>query len=331
VAEYEKNRAEAIERKANKEDMPRSNRAQRVSMVRAARNRACATARWSEISASACNEPAPVTDDPNDQVQVDYHAQALTVEQQRQKNIDAATKTLPVTADRPLPDKNGAIVTPTQRCTSATRTGAHCKARTTIGQYCWIHLQQHESLRVKASSIPGIGRGLFATKFIKSGDKIAQYSGDLVPITDEYDETKGSMYVLEINSELLVCAARTNAGVGRWANDARNSRNSDNAYFCCDQRSKTACIKATRDIEKDEEIFVPYSDEFWIPRPESRIQRRLRIRAARHMRAGPARGGAIKSKRARKTGVRVDDQEEVNLVFQDVIQLITKIGAWARA
>jgi hypothetical protein len=334
LIEYEKKRADEVDRRANKTDMPHSNRDQRVSMVQAARNRVCETARWAERSVPACYEPASEDIDPNDHHQPEHRAQALTVAQQRKKNIEAATLTLPVAPDRPLPDKDGAIKMPTQRCTSDTKRGGHCKARTTIGQYCWVHLAQHEGLRVRTSTIPGVGRGLFASADIKKGATIARYSGDLVEITDEYDETKGSSYVLEINSELLVCAARTNAGVGRWANDARNSDNSDNAKFVCDQVAKKATIRATRDIEKGDEIFVPYSDEFWIPAPESRIQRRKRLRVARHKRgvkAQPSRGGAIKSRGARKTGGRVSNQEGVNLVLDDILHFIAKVGAWTES
>ena len=242
--------------------------------------------------------------------------------------------TRPVDPDRPLPDKNGAIVMPTQRCTAETKKGGHCKAKTAIGQYCWIHLQQIEGLRVRTSTVPGIGKGLFAMKFIAKGSKIAEYSGDLFEITDEYDETKGSKYVLEINSELLVCAARTNAGVGRWANDARQTAESDNAYFSCDQSAKRASIKASRDIQSDEEIFVPYSDEFWVPNTIERRKRRLRIQAARRKRASRAiqvRGGADRGNWAIKTGRPVGEQGGVNSLIQDVTQFVGKIGAWLYA
>jgi hypothetical protein len=331
VAEYEKNRAESMKRKAESGEMPRTNRAQRISMLRAATARAYETARWAEQSVPAGNEPAPATSDPNDHSSTEHRAQVLSVAQQRQKNKDAAMLTRPVDPDRPLPDKNGAIVMPTQRCTAETKKGGHCKAKTAIGQYCWIHLQQMEGLRVRTSTVPGIGKGLFAMRFIAKGSKIAEYSGDLFEITDEYDETKGSKYVLEINSELLVCAARTNAGVGRWANDARQTAESDNAYLSCDQSAKRASIKASRDIQSGEEIFVPYSDEFWVPNTVERRKRRLRIQAARRKRASRAiqvRGGADRSNWAIKTGRPVGAQGGVNSLIQDVTQFVGKIGAW---
>jgi hypothetical protein len=338
LADYEENRAKEIEARATKDQMPRSTRDQRISMIRAAKNRACEMARWAEQSEPACYEPAPATQVPTDHHRADHRAQAVTVAQQRQLNIDAATKTRPVDPKRPLPNKSGAIVMPTQRCTAQTKRGAHCRARTAIGQYCWIHLQQHEGLRVKDSTIQGIGKGLFAARVIADGEKIAEYSGDLIEIADEYDETKGSKYVLEINSELLVCAARTNAGVGRWANDARNTGHSDNAKFCCDQVRKRACIRATREIQAGEEIFVPYSDGFWDPVPESRRDRRRRARerravagAKKAVSLGLARKSAAPNNRERKRGRPAGDEEGVNLLIEDVVEFIAKIGAWAEA
>jgi hypothetical protein len=90
-------------------------------------------------------------------------------------------------------------------------------------------------------------------------------------------------------------------------------------------------------IQSGEEIFVPYSDEFWEPEPESRIQRRKRLRQRREA-AGRKRispGAAIESaglkESARKTGRLVGADERVNLFIQDVLPLIAKIGTWAEA
>jgi hypothetical protein len=185
---------------------------------------------------------------------------------QRESAIVAATSNEPVTADRPQPDKHGQIAMGSQRCTANNRTGKQCASRTLHGQYCWVHRAQLDGTRIKASSVPGAGKGLWAaTRDFGPGDIIARYTGDLVPTVagGRADGFGGSHYVLELSDAVSIDAARTNTADGRMVNDARGSGQRPNCRFSVNQRAKTATLRAVRRIAKGAEILVSYGRQFW--------------------------------------------------------------------
>ena len=91
---------------------------------------------------------------------------------QRQRNIDAATKVRPPAADLPRPNKAGVIMTPSQRCSANNNAGGQCGQRTAVAHLCWNHLQRDLGLRVRRSTVPGAGRGLFAARDLPSGHRV---------------------------------------------------------------------------------------------------------------------------------------------------------------
>ena len=71
---------------------------------------------------------------------------------------------------------------PTQRCTGTTKKGQHCKQRTAKGQYCWNHMSSVLGLRLRTSTVPGAGLGLFASRDLPAQTDI-NYTGDRKPLT----------------------------------------------------------------------------------------------------------------------------------------------------
>jgi hypothetical protein len=176
----------------------------------------------------------------------------------------AARDTKPVAADRPAINKKGEVPMGTQRCTSNTKAGGHCKSATRHGEYCWIHRLQHHGLRVAKSNIPGAGKGLFAGKVFNAGDRIAIYSGDLLKGDAHVDEQyRNSIYLLQMSATSMLDAARTNAGDGRLVNDSRGTQYKNNARLCTAPNTKSACIRATHRINGGEEILVSYGNSYW--------------------------------------------------------------------
>src|SRR4029077_15177011 len=114
-------------------------------------------------------------------------ARVLSAEEQKQVEVDrqrfkkSAESTQPPEADRPEPNGQGVIATPTQRCTAQTKNGMHCKQLTAMGQYCWNPLRTEKGLRIKKSTIPRAGKGLFAARPLPVKHLIP-YTGDLVQI-----------------------------------------------------------------------------------------------------------------------------------------------------
>ena len=82
--------------------------------------------------------------------------------------------------DRQLCNKHGEIPMPSQRCLGRSRKGTQCKSRTKVGAYCWQHLVKMEGLRIKKSTIPQAGRGLFtARRAFKKNETVTKYTGDI--------------------------------------------------------------------------------------------------------------------------------------------------------
>ena len=128
-----------------------------------------------------------------------------------------------------------------------------------------------QRLQVAKSSVPGAGLGLKlakGTKPIKKGERIAPYSGDWVQLHPE-DDDEGGPYFLEITKNLAIDAARTNTGLGRWANDPKGAFNESgrrrrpNAQLVADRKNKQGALRASRTINPGDEIFVSYGPGYW--------------------------------------------------------------------
>ncbi len=186
----------------------------------------------------------------------------------------AATKNIQVAAARSKPDTRGKIDMGSQRCVATTLKGQQqCSQQTRHGYLCRVHRAQIDGTCIKASSVPGAEKGLWAeTRSFKKGKIVARYTGDLVPTQagKRRNGFGGSHYVLELSDAVSIDAARTNTADGRMVNDARGSGRQPNACFRGNQRNKTATVVATRTIKKGEEVLVNYGYEFW----NQRLQRR---------------------------------------------------------
>jgi Reverse transcriptase (RNA-dependent DNA polymerase)/RNase H-like domain found in reverse transcriptase/Integrase zinc binding domain/Chromo (CHRromatin Organisation MOdifier) domain/Aspartyl protease len=190
------------------------------------------------------------------------------VEREREANRAAAVDVKAAVGPLPPPNAAGAIVMPSQRCTATTRAGAHCKQRTLRGQYCHNHARTEEGLRVKASTIPHAGMGLFAERDFRRGDKAGAYSGDRVRL--DVAGGTGGPYVLQVKRGVGIDAARTNAGYGRWANDPRGSGKPANAAFRVSTADGgRACLRTTRAVARGAELLVPYGAGYWRAQPEA--------------------------------------------------------------
>lgn len=114
---------------------------------------------------------------------------------------------------------------------------------------------------IKTSEIPNAGRGLFAARAFEKGEIIGFYGGNVTA-----DTTGDISYTLTIkvngNAEKIVDAkgiethdpAKSRGDV-HMAND---SPEFSNAYF-----TVFGFMRALREIEKDEELYVSYGWEYW--------------------------------------------------------------------
>ncbi len=119
-------------------------------------------------------------------------------------------------------------------------------------------------LRVKKSSIPKAGKGLFTTLAIPKGKRIVEYKGKLVKWKEVKYEDATNGYLMHITNQTVI-DARPSKTFGRYANDARGFGRvmglKNNAEYVSE--GKRCFIEATRDIAKGQEIFVGYGWAYW--------------------------------------------------------------------
>lgn len=122
-------------------------------------------------------------------------------------------------------------------------------------------------LRVKKSTLPGAGRGLFTLESILKDGIVVEYTGEEID-WQEYKarvEKNQDGYLFFINWKKCIDAFHTPEAIARYANDAngfskvKGCRN--NAVYKIIKGR--AYIVATRKIAQGEEVFVNYSRDYW--------------------------------------------------------------------
>lgn len=154
------------------------------------------------------------------------------------------------------------VVEVTRQCAYYGKKG-RCRSITTITHpFCAKHTKKMLGLSVKPSKVKGAGYGLFAEKDFKKGQKIVEYTGEILT-QDEYDERylKDDMgsYGISLTEELVVDAARTDSGVARYACDFHGSGGMNNADY--EDNGDTIWIVAVRKIKAGEEIYTDYGED----------------------------------------------------------------------
>ena len=145
------------------------------------------------------------------------------------------------------------------QCTATTAKGTRCRKRTCRSGLCWLHLKRDEGLRIKPSSVPGAGLGLFATEDFSRTDNIAPYTGEQLTraaVEQRYGDERGE-YVLCRDSKRCIDSRATNSSAARFANDSRGTDFRNNARF------RALRLEATRRIRPGDEIFVAYGRDYW--------------------------------------------------------------------
>lgn len=120
-------------------------------------------------------------------------------------------------------------------------------------------------LKIKRSTLPGAGKGLFTTKFIPKGTLIVEYKGKISSWKDADHQDGGNGYIYYIKRYHVIDALPRPKALARYANDARGmtrikgiTNNSD--YV---EKGLRAYIEAKKDIPANSEILVAYGKEYW--------------------------------------------------------------------
>ncbi len=119
-------------------------------------------------------------------------------------------------------------------------------------------------LKVKTSTIPGAGKGLFTTRMIPKGSIITEYLGKISTWKDADHDEGNNAYIYYINRNHVIDAKGSTA-FAHYANDGSGFRKikgvTNNSEYVV--QGKQVFIVAKRDIEAKEEILVGYGKDYW--------------------------------------------------------------------
>lgn len=171
-----------------------------------------------------------------------------------------------------------AILT-SSRCTGHNKNGQQCKRKMIIGfEYCPAHLASEKHLKVKQSTIPNAGKGLFAfdaTKgandiIFRANDKITDYNG-VVKTHEQIDQQYGDYtapYAIRLDREHAVDAG-DKRGVGSLVNHKSYSRTNCKLALKRQNGRIIGCqVIATKVIRNGQELFAFYGNDYKFEDPD---------------------------------------------------------------
>ena len=127
-------------------------------------------------------------------------------------------------------------------------------------------------LKVKISSLPGCGKGLFTKIFIPKGMIITEHTGKITSFKDA-DAEDNNPYLFYVTRNHVIDAKHQHQTLARFANDARGQKRiagfGNNAKYII--IAKRVFIIASKDILPKEEIFVGYGKEYWDVMRENKV------------------------------------------------------------
>jgi hypothetical protein len=161
-----------------------------------------------------------------------------------------------------------------KQCEATAKNGNRCKIKTCFSlPFCHIHLPKEYGVKVKQSTIPQAGKGLFATKEFKVNELICPLWGNEKSIQQhdqEYGNNNTAPYSVQLNRNTIIDGS-CKRYVGHNANtklnaDGSSSLQRSNAKISINRRSTYKInLKATKTIKEGDEIFVYYGNEYQIP------------------------------------------------------------------
>lgn len=125
-------------------------------------------------------------------------------------------------------------------------------------------LLSNKTLKVKTSTMPNAGKGLFAKSDFVRGAIVAEYEGRVCKWKDVEDDVDNG-YIYHINDSTVIDAAESMHTFGRYANDAAGFQKiegvKNNAKYV--EEGKRVFIMATKKIYAGNEVFVSYGRLYW--------------------------------------------------------------------
>ena len=126
------------------------------------------------------------------------------------------------------------------------------------------------SLYIDESTLAGAGKGLFTDTLIKRGERVVEYTGDIIT-WKECERRNNAMkdgigaYYFYVSAKKCIDAQYHLDSMARYCNDANGFTKilglKNNARF--EIIKGKVYIIASRNLQPGVEIFVPYGKEYW--------------------------------------------------------------------
>lgn len=149
-----------------------------------------------------------------------------------------------------------------KQCRDQTKAGHQCTRTTVIGSpYCFTHLLYQHQLRIKPSTLPNAGKGLFAMTgrpgneiLYRPGQRICEYRGERLTAAqiEERYGNKTAPYAVNVVDDVHIDGALYR-GVANLANSWAGHQN---AHLTT--TGQRAFLRATKNIRNGSEIFCSY-------------------------------------------------------------------------
>lgn len=148
-----------------------------------------------------------------------------------------------------------------ERCKFIKSNGQKCKRNTCKGFLCWQHSMIDLGIRVKKSTIPNAGFGLFATKDMKKDHKIGEYNGIKMTKKEVDTKYKGTAEYVICDKNRCIDGSHPNSSFVRYMNRAPKK---PNAKFKNMNNNHQISVKTTKHVPRGSELFVKYGRAFQI-------------------------------------------------------------------
>ena len=159
----------------------------------------------------------------------------------------------------------------TARCKGINKNGHRCNRKVTIGlPLCWTHMAKEKFLKIRPSTIPNAGKGLFAHRpghippVFFAGDEIVRYDGQI--ISNASAQARYGEYTAPYGAQVdatHVEDAACKRGVGAIANHASPPATNAKLWVIDDK----IVLYAERDIYHGQEIFLDYGADYGFDEP----------------------------------------------------------------
>jgi len=162
--------------------------------------------------------------------------------------------------------------------------GQRCGNRVCYGTpVCWVHRKMLYGVRISDSTIESGGKGLFATRFIPRFAWICPYVGDEIDnhcLDLRYPNDRTATYAIakheNVNIDSACRRGIASMANGKFrANGRSQPRNMHNAITDLRQPMNELWIRAWKNIQEGQEIFVWYGHDYRLTQDHSTSRNRL--------------------------------------------------------